>query len=194
MIHLSVEDKKLLLTIARKTLQKELLGIDFDLTQLDIPEHLMQNGASFVTLTINGRLRGCIGALSAYQPLVQDVCEHAIAAALDDPRFPVLGASELEKVTVEVSYLTPPEPLDYLDGQDLVSKLRPGVDGVILQDGFRRATYLPQVWEQIPDTEEFLRSLCQKMGARGNLWRDKHLTVQVYQAIHFSETEFDAIA
>jgi AmmeMemoRadiSam system protein A len=190
MIQLSAADKKFLLIIARKTLQDAFEFIKFDLTKVEIPDHLLMDGASFVTLTKGGRLRGCIGALTAYQPLVQDVCEHALAAAFQDPRFPALSEKEEPDIMIEISYLTPPVVLEYGDTEDLLAKLVPGQDGVILTDGFRRATYLPQVWEQLPEKTEFLDSLCQKMGASRNLWRTKSLKVEIYHAIHFSENEF----
>lgn len=190
MIQLTDNDKEILLSIARKTLKNALRLDQFNLSETAVPEKLMENGASFVTLTIDGRLRGCIGALSAYQPLVQDVCEHVLAAAFEDPRFPPLTVGEESLVRIEISYLTPPVRLDYDSHQDLLKALVPGRDGLILSDGYRRATYLPQVWEQIPVKEDFLGSLCQKMGARRNLWKEKKLQVETYQAIHFSEGEF----
>lgn len=149
--------------------------------------NLREQGASFVTITIHGQLRGCIGALEAYQPLADDVREHAVAAALEDPRFPPVREDELSRIQVEVSRLTRPVPLDYADANDLLSKLRPHVDGVILRDGFHRATFLPQVWEKIPNPAEFLNNLCSKMGASENLWRHKHIDVLVYQVEEFHE-------
>ena len=193
MINLVDKDKKLLLTIARKTLRNALRLEEFNLSFVNVPNKLKENGASFVTLTIRGRLRGCIGALSAYQSLVQDVCEHVLAAAFDDPRFQPLTAGEEKLVEIEISYLTPPEVIAYDTLDDLLSQLEPGRHGVILSDGFRRATYLPQVWDQLPKKEEFLGSLCQKMGGRRNLWKDKKLKVETYLAIHFSEKEFPLI-
>ena len=190
MIILSNDDKRFLLALARRKLQDAFQSSGFDLSTEKIPPHLTEDGASFVTLTIHGRLRGCIGALSAYQPLVQDVCEHVMAAAFHDPRFSPLTAKEFCDVDIEISYLTPPATLGYESPEDLLEKLNPGTDGIILSDGFRRATYLPQVWEQIPQREVFLSSLCQKMGAASELWRKKHLEVQIYHAVHFSEGEF----
>jgi len=150
--------------------------------------HLRENGASFITLTVRGQLRGCIGALEAYQPLVEDVREHAVAAALEDPRFPPVREDELSRIQIEVSRLTRPVPLNYKDADDLVSKLRPHVDGVILRDGYHRATFLPQVWEKIPDPAEFLNNLCYKMGMSENLWRSKHPEVLTYHVEEFHET------
>jgi AmmeMemoRadiSam system protein A len=182
-------EKQTLLRLAREALENGVRGKKLPvLDKTSLTPQLMENGASFVTLTINRELRGCIGALEAYQPLVDDVREHAIAAALQDPRFPPVSESELSKIHIEVSYLTAPQPLEYNGSADLLAKLRPHVDGVILKDGYRRATFLPQVWEQIPDPEDFLSHLCAKMGASKNLWRNTQLQVQVYQVEEFHET------
>jgi len=144
-------------------------------------------GASFVTLTIAGQLRGCIGALEPYQPLAEDVREHAVAAAIEDPRFPPVSSAEVDRIEIEVSRLTLPKGLEYKDAEDLLARLRPNVDGVILRDGFRRATFLPQVWEKIPDRAEFLDNLCYKMGAAPDTWRTRHLEVLTYQVEEFKE-------
>lgn len=148
---------------------------------------LLGQGASFITLTIHGELRGCIGALEAYQPLAEDVREHAVAAALEDPRFPPLSENELDRIQIEVSRLTRPVPLEYQDADDLISKLRPHVDGVIIKDGLRRATFLPQVWEKLTDPSDFMDNLCYKMGAGHHHWRNKHLNVFTYQVEEFHE-------
>jgi AmmeMemoRadiSam system protein A len=140
-----------------------------------------------VTLSIRGQLRGCIGALQPYQSLAEDVREHAIAAALEDPRFPPVESKELNEINIEVSRLTEPRALDYSTADDLIQKLRPHVDGVILSDGIRRATFLPQVWEKIPDPADFLDNLCYKMGANPDSWRRKHLDVMIYQVEEFHE-------
>ena len=152
-----------------------------------LPPRLQEAGASFITLTMRGNLRGCIGALEPYQPLAEDVREHAIAAALNDPRFPQVEPSELNAIKIEVSCLTEPRPLEYSSADDLLAKLRPHVDGVILKDGFRRATFLPQVWEKISDPADFLENLCYKMGAAPDLWKRKHLSVLIYQTEEFNE-------
>jgi AmmeMemoRadiSam system protein A len=115
------------------------------------------------------------------------VREHTVAAALEDFRFPNVQEAELAEIEIEVSRLTVPVPLDYRDADDLLARLRPGVDGVILRDGWRRATFLPQVWEKIPDRAEFLDNLCYKMGASPDTWRHKHLEVLVYQVEEFHE-------
>ena len=185
---LTSEEKTALLRLARRSIEA---GVGDqpppDFTGLDLTPPLLAPGAAFVTLTIDGALRGCIGALEPYQSLVEDVREHAAAAALDDYRFPPLTAAELPRIHIEISRLTLPVALDYADAADLVAKLRPGVDGVILRDGSRRATFLPQVWEKVQSAEDFLDNLCYKMGASPDLWRRKHLEVLVYQVEEFHE-------
>jgi AmmeMemoRadiSam system protein A len=185
---LTNEEKKILLRLAREAMEVGVRGGKLPpLDKKSLTRHLLEDGASFVTLTVRGQLRGCIGALEAYQPLVDDVREHAAAAALQDPRFPPVSEGELNGINLEVSRLTRPVPLEYKDADDLLSKLRPHIDGVILRDGFRRATFLPQVWGKIPDPAEFLNNLCYKMGARDDLWRVKHPDVLVYQVEEFHE-------
>ncbi len=185
---LSPEEKQTLLHLARQALENGVRGLPLPSLDLaSLTPILRTDGAAFVTLTINGDLRGCIGALEPYQPLARDVQEHAIAAALEDYRFPPVKEKELEKISIEISRLTKPIPLEYKDADDLLEKLHPGVDGVILRDGFRRATFLPQVWEKIPDKAQFLANLCYKMGATPGLWQRKHLDVLIYQVEEFHE-------
>ena len=181
-------EKQTLLRIAREAMEYAVRGRSLPPLEVDsLTQRLRENGASFVTLTIHDDLRGCIGALEAYQPLAEDVREHAIAAALEDPRFPPVHESELGSIAIEVSYLTKPQEVQYSNSEDLLLKIRPHVDGIILKHGFRRATFLPQVWEKIPESEEFLRQLCYKMGERPNLWREAKLQVYVYQVEEFHE-------
>lgn len=185
---LTLEEQQTLLRMAREAMEYAVRAKKLPpLNSSKLSSTLREQGASFVTLTIRGQLRGCIGALEAYQPLADDVREHAIAAALEDPRFPPVSEDELSRIQIEVSRLTRPVPLEYTDANDLISKLRPHVDGVILRDGFHRATFLPQVWEKIPDPSKFLDNLCYKMGVSDNLWRNKHLDVLVYQVEEFHE-------
>lgn len=131
---------------------------------------LREKGSSFVTLSRNGDLRGCIGSLEPYRPLAEDIAENAVAAALHDRRFPPLAAYELDTLDVEVSLLTPSEPLPCADERDAVRKLRPGIDGVVIEYGRHRATFLPQVWENLPDAPIFLRELKRKAGLPGDFW------------------------
>ena len=120
--------------------------------------------ASFVTLNIEDRLRGCIGALEAKRPLVEDVAAHAFAAAFQDPRFPRLTHSEFPRLDIHISILTPSEPIQFDGETDLLGKLRPGIDGLIIAQGGRRATFLPSVWESLPDPAQFLAHLKLKAG------------------------------
>jgi AmmeMemoRadiSam system protein A len=187
---LSYQDRKTLMLIARQALQeafKDLPTSPLDYNRL--PPILMEDGATFVTITINGELRGCVGTLEAYQPLAEDVREHTLAAAFKDYRFPPLQPEELPDVEIEISRLTKPKPLAYQNPQDLLKLLRPGIDGVLLQDGIRRATFLPQVWEKLPNPVMFLSHLCQKMGVDSNLGKVKNLTVSTYQVEMFHESE-----
>ncbi len=186
---LTLEEQKTLLRMAREAMERGVKGEKLPpVDESMLTPHLREAGASFVTLTVRGQLRGCIGALEPYQSLAEDVREHAIAAALEDPRFPAVSERELDRIEIEVSRLTRPVPLEYKDANDLLSKLRPHVDGVILRDSFRRSTFLPQVWEKIPDPAEFLNNLCYKMGASPDLWRTKHLDVLTYQVEEFRES------
>jgi AmmeMemoRadiSam system protein A len=185
---LSREEKVYLLTLARNAISLAIKGqAQPKIDVAGLSELLKADGAAFVTLTKNKELRGCIGALEAYQPLVNDVREHAIAAALEDYRFPPVSSDELAAILIEISRLTQPRPLEYIDSESLIQLLRPGVDGVILTDGMRRATFLPQVWEQLPNPEDFLGHLCHKMGANPDTWQKKHLAVSTYQVEEFHE-------
>jgi AmmeMemoRadiSam system protein A len=185
---LNQEEKQTLLKLARQALETGVRGQPLEPLDLSaLTPVLRAPGASFVTLTDHGELRGCIGALEPFQPLAEDVREHAVAAALQDYRFPPVQERELKDIEIEVSRLTIPHALEYSDADDLLAKLRPGIDGVILRDGFRRATFLPQVWEKLPRKEDFLRQLCYKMGASPDLWRLKHPEVLVYQVEEFHE-------
>jgi AmmeMemoRadiSam system protein A len=186
--YLTDQDKGFLLRLARESIEnyvnnKPLPKLDKSTLSLILQEE----GASFVTLTYNGYLRGCVGALEPYQSLAEDVREHAVAAAFQDYRFPPVRATEVEDIKLEISYLTRPEFLKYNNPMDLLELLRPNIDGVVIRDGTRRATFLPQVWEKIPKTEEFLEQLCIKMGSSPDLWRRKKLDVLIYQVEEFHE-------
>lgn len=185
---LTQEEKLTLLNLARKSLEAGVRHLPLPtIDPATLTPTLRTDGAAFVTLTVDGDLRGCIGALEPYQSLAEDVREHTVAAALEDYRFPQVKEKELAKIQIEISRLTLPKSLDYQNTGDLLAKLRPGVDGVILKDGFRRATFLPQVWEKIPDAADFLANLCYKMGAAPDTWKRKHLEVLVYQVEEFHE-------
>ena len=152
------------------------------------PEILQKPGACFVTLTLNGQLRGCIGSLEAHRSLGEDLRSNALAAALRDPRFPPVTAAELAAIRIEVSLLGAPQPLAFTDEADALAKLRPGIDGVILTAGGRRATFLPQVWEQLPAPADFIGRLKQKAGLPANYWGpDVRLATYPVRAIHEAE-------
>jgi uncharacterized protein len=185
---LSQAERIILLKLARQSIEQAVNQKPAPVLQLDdYSAPLRENGAAFVTLTENGDLRGCIGALEPYQPLVQDVCEHAAAAAMDDYRFQPVTPQEVSLLSIEISRLTSPQPLVYSQPAELLTRLRPHIDGVILRDGSHRATFLPQVWEKLPDPSTFLGNLCDKMGAPFNLWQRKPLKVFTYQVEEFHE-------
>lgn len=185
---LSLEEKHFLLDIARQAVVDAAHGRPLaPLPMESLPPALKQDGAAFVTLTRHGSLRGCIGALEAYQPLAADVQEHAAAATVSDYRFPPVSPGETDSIHIEISRLTPTVPLEYSTPAELLGKLRPNNDGVLIQDGFRRATFLPQVWETLPQPEDFLAHLCMKMGAPANLWQRRILKVSTYQVEMFEE-------
>ncbi|MEO8755635.1 MAG: AmmeMemoRadiSam system protein A, partial [Casimicrobiaceae bacterium] len=139
-------------------LARAAIGGEFGIVTANIPRHarLAAPGATFVTLRRDGELRGCIGSVSAWRSLGDDVRANAIAAAFRDPRFEPLSMAEFATTAIEVSLLGPTEPLRVVDEDDALARLRPGVDGVILQCGRKRATFLPQVWEQLPEARDFL--------------------------------------
>ena len=185
---LSLSEREYLLRLARRSIEAAVRRQPMpEIVWADLSQPLRTLGASFVTLTEREELRGCIGALEAYQPLAQDVQEHAVSAALEDYRFQPVAIHELASLQIEISRLTEPQPLAYEQPEELLGMLRPGLDGVILRDGARRATFLPQVWEKIPDAGSFLDQLCLKMGVWRDQWRNKPLQVFVYQVEEFRE-------
>ena len=181
-----------LVSLARHTIM-ERLGGHPDPVQVQRIEEILQDSAlrvhsgTFVTLKLQGELRGCIGNLTAVDSIVQAVRENAVHAAFHDPRFQPLAAQELEKVQIEVSVLTEPQQLAYDDVNELLAKLKPGIDGVILRKGSASATFLPQVWEQLPRPESFLAHLCMKAGLGAKAWRKGNLNVYTYQVQYFEE-------
>ncbi len=190
---LTREEARWLLKLAREALEYGVRGRELPpLNWEALPPRLREPGVSFVTLYKHGELRGCIGGLEPRWPLAQDVRIHAVAAALEDPRFPPVTPEELPDIEVEVSVLTPLQPLPYSDPADLVAKLRPGVDGVVIEDPTTglRATFLPQVWEKLPDPRVFLSHLCLKAGLPADAWLYRPLNVWVYQVEEFRESDF----
>ncbi len=174
--------RSLLLQLARDSIEEVLQSTKtIDRDKL-IEEHpvLAENVATFVTLTINGELRGCIGSLVAHKPLIDDIIHNAKAAAFQDPRFLPISTSEYLHTTVELSLLTPPEQLSYADTSDLKNKVRPKIDGVILSHNGHQATFLPQVWEELKDFDEFFAHLGIKAGL-GSTALELHPDIYVYQ-------------
>lgn len=175
----STEQKKQLLRIARSAIERT-----------EIPEGtslaLLENRATFVTLEIAGQLRGCIGTLEAYRPLAEDVAANALAAACHDPRFPPLSPAECPEIKISISVLSSPEEILFSSENDLLGQIRPGMDGLILQEGIQRGTFLPSVWEQLPEKELFFEHLKQKAGLPFGYWSDT-LRVFRYQSEYIQE-------
>lgn len=179
---LNKENRQRLLELAKSSIQHGLqtgrpIKIDLD----GYPEELTERRATFVTLEINHQLRGCIGMLEAARPLAEDIAENAYSAAFKDPRFPPLEAHELDKLNIHLSILMPSEPVSFSSEQDLIAQLQPGIDGLILEEGRRRGTFLPSVWELLPEPEQFLRYLKQKAGLAPDYW-SKNIRVYRYRA------------
>lgn len=186
---LSNADRSTLLDIARTSIRHGLGGDPALTVNLaDYSASLRVLRATFVTLEISGQLRGCIGTLTAYQPLVQDVAAHAFAAAFEDPRFPRLRPDEFSQLDIHISVLSPPEPLHFETEEELLTQLRPGVDGVILQFDHYRATFLPAVWENLPDPYIFLAQLKLKAGLPLDFWSPE-LRVERYTAEYFGASD-----
>lgn len=187
---LTAPERELLLGLARKSLQSAVAGTSPpELAAKDVPPALAQKQACFVTLTKAGALRGCIGHLTAIAPLYEAVIENARNAALRDPRFPAVQLDEVDKLKIEISVLTEPQPLPFNSPDDLLSKLHPNEDGVLLRIGPRSSTFLPQVWAQIPDKVQFLNHLAQKAGCEPSEWRGKETQVSIYHVECFEEGE-----
>ncbi|MFO7838100.1 MAG: AmmeMemoRadiSam system protein B [Desulfosalsimonadaceae bacterium] len=189
---ISEEKGKILVELARRSIA-ERLGAETHGTK-DMQEKLSDDffdslRGTFVTLTKNGQLRGCIGSLVPDNPIREGVKENAVNAAFHDPRFPGLSKKELDQIRIEVSLLTEPRPLEYKNADDLLQKIRPHTDGVILKKGMHSATFLPQVWEQLPEKEMFLSQLCMKAGLSADAWKKGDLEILTYQVQYFEEQQ-----
>lgn len=149
---------------------------------------LQAPGACFVTLTQQGNLRGCIGSLEAHRPLLADVRANAVAAAFHDPRFAPLTADELDHTELEVSLISPMQPLAFASEAEALAQLRPGIDGVLFEYGTRRSTFLPQVWEQLPAAAEFMGQLKRKAGLSASFWATE-VRLQRYTVAKWKESE-----
>lgn len=186
---LSQEDQSLLLQLARQAIVAELSRASPEALLIDAGKLALRRGV-FVTLTKAGSLRGCIGTLESDQPLHESVPDCARGAAFRDPRFPSVSEIELEGLRVEISVLTNPQPIRHSGRDDLLRQLRPGTDGLLIEQDNYRATFLPQVWEQLSRGEEFLSQLMKKAGLPGDYWSEQ-LRCSRYQCIKFSEAETD---
>lgn len=180
------KEQEKLKELARNTIASEL-GLESEkFTEDDFSEPLyLQERGVFVTLEINGQLRGCIGNIEPVYPLWEAVKNNAREAAFGDPRFSPLTQDEFEDVDIEISVLTVPKKLEYDSPEDLLSKLRPGEDGVVLQMGMYKSTYLPQVWDDIKEKDYFLSSLAMKGGLDPEAWKDKDCEIFTYEVEKF---------
>ncbi|MGD8925745.1 MAG: AmmeMemoRadiSam system protein A [Thioalkalispiraceae bacterium] len=170
---LNQQEQQQLINLAKESIQYGLehgqrLSVDIN----DFPATLTPVRASFVTLKINNQLRGCIGTLTAHSPLVIDIADNSFAAAFKDPRFPPLSKAEFESLEYHISILSEPEPMKVQSEEDLLTQLRPDIDGLVLHEGNRRSTFLPSVWESLPEPRSFLEHLKQKAGLPADYWSD----------------------
>jgi uncharacterized protein len=181
-------EQEYLLTLARDTLTHYLSGkpIQEPLTTKLSPALIEKRGC-FVTLEKSGNLRGCIGYIQPVKSLCECVMENAVNAATQDPRFPEVNFDELNAITIEISALTAPKPLEIKNRKTLLQVLVPGRDGVILSNGWKQSTFLPQVWEHFVDKESFLDALCEKGGMPGGCWEDENTEIFTYRAEVFKE-------
>lgn len=182
---LSERNRQLLRDLAYDSIRHGLeTGSALEVNAADYPEDLQAMRATFVTLHHNKQLRGCIGILKPVRPLAEDVAHNAWAAAFTDPRFAPLAAAELEDLDIHISILGTPEDMHFRSEQELLEQIRPGTDGLILEDGYRKGTFLPSVWESLPNAPEFLNHLKRKAGLPPNHWSDT-VRVQRYTVEEF---------
>lgn len=188
MTQLTEDWKRKLLQYARSVIEGRYTGTAPD--QANFPDWMKTNAAAtFVTLKKAGQLRGCIGSLVAVTSLLSSVHENALHAAFDDYRFSPVTSAELGQLVLEISILSLPQKVSYQNPQELLKILRPGIDGVILRSGSARATFLPQVWEQLPRVEDFLGHLCRKAGLTASCWQTMHPELETYTVEAFSEED-----
>ena len=180
------EQRDTLLAIARQSIDHGLShGHPLPVNSGDYPAALQALRATFVTLHKNGQLRGCIGTLEAHRPLVEDVADNAFSAAFRDPRFAPVSTAERDLLDLDISVLSPAMAMQFDSEQDLLRQLRPGIDGLLLEDGPYRGTFLPSVWEQLPEPVDFLRQLKRKAGLSADHWSPR-LKVSRYVTESFS--------
>ncbi len=182
----------LLLRMARNAISDQLdEGHSMGQKQLSVPDEahgfLKQKRGVFVTIYHHGQLRGCIGTLEPVLPLADEVVENARHAAFHDPRFPPLTEKEFVEIDLEISLLTSPVVLDFTGSEDLIKKLRPGIHGVVLEIKGVKATFLPQVWDQLREPEVFLEHLCRKAGVSSHAWKSSDISIRTYTVFCFKE-------
>ena len=177
---LTDSDKSFLKDLARKAIKARLNLSELDIEEAALPETLKKEGTTFVTITTDGQLRGCIGKTTATQPLYKDVIENALSTAFNDPRFVPLTKPELPRTEIEVSVLGKPKPLKYSTPAKLLDFLEKNKPGVLIKKGGHRATFLPQVWDEVADATEFLTHLCLKAGLGPLEWQSGMLLVEYY--------------
>lgn len=185
---LSKTDQQQLITIARQVIAQGCTGKQWTPCATEYSEPLQQPAACFVTLQKQDQLRGCMGSLEPHRPLVEEIASDAWSAAFRDPRFAAVSESELALIQIELSILSPMQPLDFSDRDDLMKQLRSGVDGLLIESGMHRATFLPQVWQQLPTPREFLNHLMKKAGLNPDQW-PADMQASCYQVSHFSEAD-----
>jgi len=172
-------NKRVLLDLAYQSIKSGLdTGHPLSINLRHYAVELAQQTATFVTLEKNKQLRGCIGMLTAVLPLAEDICENAFSAAFKDPRFPPLKQSELTEIDIYLSILSQSVEIEFTTEKELIAKIRPNIDGLILESGSRRGTFLPSVWQSIPTSEQFLQHLKQKAGLAKHYWSDQ---IKVYR-------------
>lgn len=180
---LTAAEKSTLLDIARKSIDYGLEhGKPLPVNTVDYSAALQKKAATFVTLNLHHQLRGCIGTLEAHQPLVVDVADHAFAAAFHDPRFPSVTSAESKHLEIHISILTPASPMSFKSEADLIRQIQPGIDGLILEDGYHKGTFLPSVWESLSSAKEFLQHLKLKAGLKKDYWSD-NIKVSRYRTV-----------
>ncbi len=181
--------KRELLRLARKTISEGCTrGLPPEQIQEkeDQPDFFLQEAASFVTLQKRGVLRGCIGSTQAHRTLLDDVIHNAFASAFRDPRFPPVTENELTEIKVEISILSPQQQMEISDERDLLKQLRPGTDGLLIRNPQYSATFLPQVWKQLPNPRQFLAHLKNKAGMAPGSWPEDMECFR-YQCVKFEE-------
>ncbi len=180
------KNQQILLQVAKQSIEygfsnNKPISINLD----EYPLELHKKTATFVTLEINGNLRGCIGTLIAIRPLIKDIAYHAYAAAFSDPRFSKIRLDEFSRLAINISLLSIPEFISFDSEEDLIQQLRPKIDGLILTDGVNKGIFLPSVWESLNQPSEFLRYLKQKAGLAPDYWSNK-ITVERYTVEYIS--------